>query len=94
MNTPARPDDPGSMVERNRVILAQRLGWPDGAVEACREIERACPGYSVWYGTGDVRENMPPHYSARKHDARYRDPTYRGETPAAVVAKIQAEHRT
>lgn len=34
---------------RNRHILAERLDWPDGAVEACERIERERPGWSVWW---------------------------------------------
>lgn len=39
-----------SMFERNRDLLAARTGWPPGALDSVRAIEKANPGYSVsWF---------------------------------------------
>lgn len=38
------------MAERNREVLAERLGWPEGALAACIELEAAVPGFHVaWF---------------------------------------------
>jgi hypothetical protein len=82
------------MAERNREILAERLGHPPETVEGCCEIERRCPGYFAWYSDGTMAGQPGPRYGARVENARYSDPTYYGNTPDDVVAQIQAEHRT
>lgn len=35
--------------EKNRQILADRCGWPDGALDACREIEARFPAWHCWW---------------------------------------------
>jgi hypothetical protein len=85
-------DSPGpseELREKNREVLAERLGYPAGTVEAEREIERACPGYFAWYSDGTLQE-QPPRYGARKRDATFRDPTFYAETPAGVIAAIRS----
>jgi len=37
------------MGRRNRRLIAERTGWPKGAVEACEAIERDHPGWRVDY---------------------------------------------
>ena len=86
--------EPDSLRERNREIIAERLGYPPETVEGEREIERRCPGFHAWYSAGDMPGQSGPRYGARIQNARYSDPTYYGETPDQVVAEIQAEHRT
>lgn len=34
-------------VARNEEILAERLCWPEGALEACRDLQKRYPGWSV-----------------------------------------------
>lgn len=34
---------------RNRRLLAERLGWPAGALEACEDVERRFPGWAVFW---------------------------------------------
>ena len=33
--------------DRNRRVIAERTGWPEGAAEECERLEREHPGYSV-----------------------------------------------
>lgn len=40
-----------SIRERNRELLAQRLNWPPGALDACRAIEREFPGWYAWWSS-------------------------------------------
>lgn len=39
---------------RNRQILAERLRWPDGALQACAELESRHPGWHVSWMTENV----------------------------------------
>jgi hypothetical protein len=46
---------------RNRRIVAERVGWPDGAVEACERLEREYRGWDVrwlddWFVKGFERQ--------------------------------------
>jgi hypothetical protein len=50
--------------ERNRELIAERLGWPEGAVEACRELEGRWPDWRVDYDTGRVPGSPGPGYAA------------------------------
>jgi hypothetical protein len=38
---------PSEFSRRNRAILAERLRWPDGALQACADLEDAHPGWHV-----------------------------------------------
>jgi hypothetical protein len=53
MPTPPAPRWPSDHVLRaqNKVLLADRLRWPEGALQACQELERRHPGWHVsWLG--------------------------------------------
>lgn len=54
--------------ERNREALAERLGWPTGAVEECRAVEAEESGYHVWYVTGGLPSEPEPGFTARQRD--------------------------
>lgn len=44
------------MKRNNQLLLAERLGWPEGALQACWELEDRHPGWHVsWMG-----ENVTP----------------------------------
>lgn len=62
--------------ERNREILAERLHWPNGALEVTRHLEVMNPGTSVWWGTGRLSDPKPGFYARRGHSTR----TFYGET--------------
>ncbi len=74
---------PGAeMTERNRELIARRLGYPPGVLDGERAIEHACPGYGAWWdGT---------RFGARKLGARVGDPLFSGATADKVIAMIQA----
>jgi hypothetical protein len=46
---PADPlPEPGpDLAARNRRLLAERLHWPQGALEECERLDQAHPGWSV-----------------------------------------------
>ncbi|MER6891987.1 hypothetical protein [Streptomyces halstedii] len=58
-----RPISP-EMVERNRELLAERLRWPDGALEDCRLLEELHPGWHVWFDRGSIPTKPDPRYRA------------------------------
>lgn len=38
-------------IRQNRRLIAERLHWPDGALEACEQLESEHPGFEVaWFG--------------------------------------------
>lgn len=40
---------PQTLARRNRPLLAERLGWPQGALADCERIDRERPGWTAWY---------------------------------------------
>lgn len=52
------------MAERNRELLAERLKWPDGALEDCRRLEELHPGWHVWFAPGGLPASPDPRYRA------------------------------
>jgi hypothetical protein len=56
--------------ERNRELLAERLSWPDGALEACRQLERKHEGYSTWWGKGWSGDPKPGFYARPTEEQR------------------------
>jgi len=57
------PMDQG-LAERNRELISKRLGWPPGALECCRRLEKAWPRFQVWWAKSDTLENRGPGYRA------------------------------
>lgn len=50
MTGPKRPPRVSAMVRRNAELIAERTGWPEGALAACVRLERECPGFRVaWF---------------------------------------------
>ncbi|AGL19478.1 hypothetical protein [Actinoplanes sp. N902-109] len=50
--------------ERNRELVAQRLGWPDGALNNCRALEAEFPDWSVFWTNGGLPKDQQPGYRA------------------------------
>lgn len=78
-------------IQRNREILAQRMGYPPATVRACRELEERFPGWSAWYDPGDLPGQQGPHYAARRRRAGFGDPILRAESPDALAVRIGAD---
>lgn len=78
---------------RNRRIIAARVGWPDGALEACEAIERARPDWDPTWRFANVFKGFeaPAGFYATRHAIRLRGerPVY-GADPAALLAAIEA----
>jgi hypothetical protein len=74
----------------NRRILAERLNWPDGAVEHCAKIDELCPGWAAsWRHAFGGR---PAGFYARHDNHVHLEPDEYGETAGELYAAILA-HR-
>jgi hypothetical protein len=49
------PPDP----ERNRQLVAERLGWPPEALKACRDLEAQFPRWMVFWTNGATTGTEP-----------------------------------
>jgi hypothetical protein len=78
------------MPERNRELLAERGGWPAGAVEACRRLEREFPGWTVyWARESRIRGfESPEGYGAWRGDLWRRTRVY-APTPAELADQMR-----
>lgn len=52
---PKWPSDQ-ARIRNNRRLVAERTGWPEGALPACAELEQRHPGWHVWW----MPENVWP----------------------------------
>ena len=53
--------------ERSRKLVAERLGWPGGALEACREIESRFPRWYCWWTSSPYPDpGFQPAYGAAR----------------------------
>lgn len=84
------------MARRNQAILAERLRWPEGALQACRDLEDRYPGWRVdWLG-----ENRRPGFerpggflAANEEDVRHKVEAFRtdlAEIEAVLAAGVPA----
>jgi hypothetical protein len=78
--------------ELNLRLIAERLGWPDGALEACTAIAAAHPAWtSVYWGVGPVGRPPQPGYRAtlRMHDERgHREVELYAQDPAELAERM------
>ena len=80
----------GAASERNREIVAERLGWPGGALEACRKIEAGAPGWYCWWTSTPYPDpGFQPAYGAAliRHSPLGNPPIY-ARTPAELAELI------
>jgi hypothetical protein len=63
------PADP----KLNRQLIAERLGWPEGALAECDALEEAFPRWSVFWTRGGLPWTPNPGYrgSLRMHNNRW-----------------------
>lgn len=64
---PLHPHGP-ELGQRNRRILAERLGWPDGAVEACESVDDEHPGWHTTWAAGNDQRARTGYYATRRGD--------------------------
>ena len=79
-------------LERNRELLAARLGWPDGALGACRQVEAQHPGWHVWWTRHPWRRDghapSLPAYGAARVEPHCGDQNVYAVTPDALAPLI------
>ena len=69
------------------LIAAERLKWPDGAVEACDAIEAEYPGWSAYYATPITPDYGDPGFYGRHEDMRYPSRRCTGLPPTRCASK-------
>lgn len=77
---------------RNRRIIAERTGWPAGALEACEQIQAAHPAWDVnWRDANTIKGfEAPAGFYAVRLDARGPERATYGPDPDTLVAAIEA----
>jgi hypothetical protein len=90
MPMPPTPRWPSDRVLRsqNKVILAERLRWPEGALQACQELEQRHPGWHVTWLNENTRAGFerPAGFHARFDGGRHKVGIY-----AATTEKLEPE---
>jgi hypothetical protein len=79
-------------VSRNRRLLAQRLGWPEGAVEECERVDRLAPGWWTTYRPASDGAGLTlaeGYYAVRKNEHRRQRPRY-APNADELLARIRA----
>lgn len=76
----------------NRRVIAERIGWPDGAVEACDWIEQAYPEWIPgWQHESKIRGfERPEGYYATRQGGHSGEPDLYGATAEDLAAAIEA----
>lgn len=64
--------------ERNRELLAQRMGWPLGALDECREFEREFTGWYAWWSPAHGGYGASPAYGLFIRQRTHYSPTAEG----------------
>ena len=76
-------------LEENMRLLAERLGWPGGALEACLALEAAHPGWRAYWSRGPYGRPPQPGFRVRYDDGRgYRPAELYAEDPAELPARM------
>lgn len=83
---PFTPD----LLRHNWRVMAERVGWPDGAVEACERILEAFPDWVPgWQHESKIAGfEHPAGFYASRHHRRYDEPSAYGADPVALVVAI------
>lgn len=82
---------PPQVQDRNREIVAERLGWPDGALDACRKTEAGAPGWYCWWTPAPWPDpGFRPAYGAALINRRpLGDPSLYARTPGELAERIR-----
>lgn len=63
------PEQRRALAVRNRRILAERTGWPDGALQACEDFDARHPGWHcTWLEANTIKGwERPAGFSVRQN---------------------------
>lgn len=64
--------------ERNRELLARRLGWPPDALDECRAFEREFTGWYAWWSSTYGGYGASPAYGPFIRQRTHYSPTAEG----------------
>lgn len=84
------PEPGPELAARNRRIVAERLKWPDGAIDACERIERDHPGWNVYYAARPWPTLKSGYYATRLHSHRLERRLY-GATANELATSISEQ---
>jgi hypothetical protein len=84
-----RPKLPPVDPELNRRLIAQRLRWPNGALEEVIGLERDHPEWKIWWTGGGLPVGSPAgfHASLQRHR---QECELHAPTPAELRPKLEA----
>ena len=86
--SPPSPSGP-ALTARDRRLLADRLHWPDGVLEACEAVEAGHPGWhATWNPGGGTCQWARAGYYALPDNRRHDDPPAYGATPEQLREAI------
>lgn len=79
------------LLRHNRRIIASRIGWPDGAVEACDKLQDAYPDWIPGWQPASTIPGFehPAGYFASRHSRRHDEPPAYGADPLELAAAIE-----
>lgn len=81
-------DPPGpELAAKNRRILAERVGWPGGAVEACEAFDATHPEWSATWHAGNDARPAPGYYAVRRK-AVHGEPMAYGATVQELAEQV------
>lgn len=83
---------PGAeLARRNRLLIADRTGWPEGALMVCEEIEHTYPEWSVsWRRENTIKGfEAPAGFYAERRRGRHLDKPLYGYSDEELVAQIK-----
>jgi hypothetical protein len=73
----------------NRRLVAERLGWPDGALEACSALEADYPAWHVFWTRGGLPRSPERGFRAI-HEERNRRTELYAPTAEDLRAQVAA----
>lgn len=84
-----RPALPPVDRDLNRRLIAERLGWPDGALEAVIALGQAHPEWKIWWTRGGLPVGSPAGYRASLQRHR-QECELHAATPDELRPKLEA----
>ena len=86
-----QPQESRDLRDRNRELISQRLGWPDGAVDAVRKLESEHDGYLVYWADGVWPFEYGAGFYARRDNGRTYPDVLFATTPEELDAILSVD---